>query len=102
VAGSSILILSFTAETLQTITPETPGLQTPAAIGGVTLEAVQGEELAKIALYLLLGSVFNAWLMGIVAGKIRDGSIAAGFVHGILLLVITSVIGLLALQTLPI
>ncbi len=106
VTASSIIVLSFIAETLQAITPEAAtGVATGAAtVGGfgITLEAVQGEQLAKIALLLLLGSLFNSWLMGIVAGKIRDGTIASGFIHASLLLVITSIIGILAVQTLPI
>ncbi len=100
VTASSILILSFITQTLQTITPEGAGT-IGAGFASVSV-ITEKEELAKIALFLLLGSIFNSWLMGIVAGKIRDGTVASGFIHASLLLLITSLVGIIALQTLPI
>ena len=82
VAASSMLVLGFTSKTL--FLGETQG---PMTIGGGS--SISPQELAMVALLLSLGSILNSWLMGIVAGKIQDGKLAAGFLHGIILIIIT-------------
>ena len=82
VAASSILVLSFTAKS---ITLTGPTATTGILRGG----AITPETLARVALLLSLGAVLNSWLMGIVAGKIQDGRLANGFLHGIILIIIT-------------
>lgn len=83
VAASSMLVLGFTSKTLFI-----GGTQGPSLFG-VGGSKVTPHDMAIIALLLSLGSVFNSWLMGIVAGKIQDGKLAAGMVHGIILIIIT-------------
>jgi len=78
VAASSILVLSFTAKSTFLAGPTAPGAA-----------AITPENLARVALLLGLGAVLNSWLMGLVAGKIQDGRLAAGFLHGIILVIIT-------------
>jgi len=92
VAGSSIMVLAFTAQSLA-LAPEGG-----AGFGGgqITLE-----QLGQISLLLSLGAVFNAWLMGIVAGKIQDGRIAGGFVHSIILVIITIITVAVTLRGVP-
>ena len=81
VSASSIMVLSFTAKSIFLTEGGGP---TPGMGGNITPQT-----MAQVALYLSLGAVFNAWLMGIVAGKIQSGTLAAGFIHGIILVVIT-------------
>ncbi len=96
VTGSSMLVLAFISQTLQVVSPET-------GVGGALgIKPVTGEDMAKIALLLSVGAVFNAWLMGIMAGKIRDRTIAAGFTHATLLVLITLAIIIVALYALGI
>lgn len=95
VTGSSILILTFISQTLQVISPE-------GTIGAVGVRPVGPQDLVKIALLLSVGAVFNSWLMGIMAGKIRDRTIAAGFIHGTLLVIITLLIITVSLYVLGI
>ncbi len=94
VAASSILVLSFTAKSITLTGGAQPGV---GGIGG----NITPETLARVALLLSLGAVFNSWLMGIVAGKIQDGRLAAGFLHGIVLVVITIVTIAVTLRGVP-
>ena len=60
-------------------------------IGGLKVN-IQPENIANLLLIAALASVFNAWLSGLVAGKIQDQSLAAGFLHAALLTAITMVV----------
>ncbi|MCE4599703.1 MAG: type II secretion system F family protein [Desulfurococcales archaeon] len=91
VALASILVLGFTAETLSTLQGGAPGIA-----------RVSPEDIARVALLLSLGTIFNSWLMGIVAGKIQDQRVAAGFTHGIILVVLTLVTLAISLQRIPV
>ena len=81
VAASSMLVLGFTSKTLGL------GAQAGPLGGG----KITPQDIAKVALLLSLGTILNSWLMGIVAGKIQDGKLAAGFLHGVILILITLV-----------
>ena len=83
VAASSMLVLGFTSKTL--FLGETQG---PSLFGGGGGK-ITPQDMALVALLLSLGSILNSWLMGIVAGKIQNGKLAAGFLHGIILIIIT-------------
>ncbi len=88
VAASSILVLSFTAKSLTLAGPGgTPAPTVPGFVGKAG--GITPETMARVALLLSLGAVLNSWLMGIVAGKIQDGRLANGFLHGIILIIIT-------------
>ncbi len=78
VAASSMLVLGFTSETMVTV-----------GGGGSPVGAISPQEMGMVALLLALGSVFNSWMMGIVAGKIQDQTLAAGFMHSIILVIVT-------------
>ncbi len=88
VAASSILVLTFTGKSV--------AITGQAAPGGIT-----PEDIAKVALLLSVGSIFNSYLMGVVAGKIQDGKLAAGFLHGILLVLITIITVAVTLKGVP-
>ncbi len=90
VAASSIMVLSFTGKSVG-LTGGTAGLG----------HGLGPEQIAKVALLLGLGSTFNSYLMGIVAGKIQDGKVAAGFLHGIVLIIITIVTVAVTLKGVP-
>jgi len=87
VAASSILVLSFTAKS--------------TLLTGATSTTITPENLARVALLLGLGAVLNSWLMGLVAGKIQDGRLAAGFIHSIVLVLITVVTVAVTLRGVP-
>ncbi len=71
------------------------GLQTTAAVGGgLAVSSLSPQTVLKLISVTLVGSVFNAWLMGLMVGKVRDMSVAAGFIHAALLSVITAAIGI--------
>jgi flagellar protein FlaJ len=93
VVVSSLLVLGFTA---QTITPATAGTA-GGSLGGGSSGIIQ--QLPRIALLLTVGGVFNAWLMGLVAGKIQDSYLAAGFLHSIILTLISLASSIIVLQT---
>lgn len=87
VAGSSMMILGYTAQTL-TISPQ---------------QAAQlKEQIGSIALILSLGSIINSWLMGLMAGKLSKGTIIAGFTHSIILVIITLTTIALTLRGVPV
>jgi len=92
VSASSILVLTFTGKSIF-LTGGSAG----AGLGG----NLGPEQIAKVALLLGVGSTFNSYLMGIVAGKIQDGKIAAGFLHGIILIIITIITIAVTLRTVP-
>ena len=94
VAASSILVLSFTAKSIFL-----SGGGGPA--GGLKGGGITPEDMARVALLLSLGAILNSYLMGIVAGKIQDGRVAAGFLHGILLVLITIVTVAITLKGVP-
>ncbi|MEM0340498.1 MAG: type II secretion system F family protein [Acidilobaceae archaeon] len=81
VAGSSLLMVGLASQSLVT------------GATGPRLEAMK-EQLMVISLVASLGSILNSWLMGLTAGKISSGTVAAGFLHAILttsLAMVTSV-----------
>ncbi|MEN2999218.1 MAG: type II secretion system F family protein [Acidilobaceae archaeon] len=70
VVGSSLLMVSYMVQTL-------------------SLDPVKAElfmdEIRYTTLYMSIGAIFNAWLMGLVAGKLTSGSALAGLIHSIIL-----------------
>ncbi len=82
VAASSMLVLGFTSQTVTTV---------GGGAAGGPVGSVNPEEMARVALLLSLGSILNSWLMGLVAGKIQDQTLAAGFMHSSILTVVTLV-----------
>ncbi len=89
VAASSLMVLGYLGQTLTVTTPGQTALMPQA--GNIT------QSLPQIALVLSMGSVFNAWLMGLLAGKIQDTRLAAGFLHGIILTIIALIATLLTM-----
>ncbi|MCS7106643.1 MAG: type II secretion system F family protein [Acidilobaceae archaeon] len=70
VVGSSLLMISYMVQTL--------------ALDPVRAELFM-DDIRLTALYISLGAVFNAWLMGLVAGKITSGSALGGLLHSVIL-----------------
>ncbi|MEM0496710.1 MAG: type II secretion system F family protein [Acidilobaceae archaeon] len=85
VAGSSMMILSYTAQTL-TLNPQQSTLL---------------DDLGRITLIVSLGALFNSWLMGIMAGKLSRGSIVAGFQHSIILTIIALLVIAFTVSSIP-
>ncbi len=62
---------------------------------GATAIALMGpQEIMRLVAITLIGSIFNAWLMGLVVGKVQTMMTSAGFIHSTILAIITAVIGL--------
>ena len=96
VVVSSLLVLGFTASTLATNQPAAGGSMLGVGGGSTVIQ-----QLPRIALLLTLGGVFNAWLMGLVAGKIQDSYLAAGFLHSIILTLLSLAASVIVLHTVP-
>jgi flagellar protein FlaJ len=72
VSGSSMLILAYMAQTI-----------------AMTQEGNIASLVGPVALAISLGTTLNSWLMGLVAGKLKNGTILSGFTHSITLTIIT-------------
>jgi len=72
--ATTIMMLSFTTGTL-----------------GVASDAGAGEDLGPMRLIFVTSAIFHSYLIGIVAGKISEESVAAGFKHASILVVIAVV-----------
>ncbi len=55
-----------------------------------------GINAASITSPMLAGAVFTSWVMGFVAGKMGEGSIAAGFKHASLLAAVSGIVVFIA------
>lgn len=64
-----------------------------ASAGGVSAES-----LGPLIAVLGLGSLINSYIMGLIAGKTGELSVAAGFKHSALMVLMTSVTTLLAIN----
>ncbi|GBF09482.1 Flp pilus assembly protein TadC [Aeropyrum pernix] len=91
VAASTLVMLGYTIKTLQAVNP-----------GGSTSVVAVPENIGVVGLILAIGVILNSWMMGLMAGKIREGTIGAGFIHSIILIVITLAIVALGVFLLPI
>ncbi|BAA81218.2 hypothetical protein APE_2206.1 [Aeropyrum pernix K1] len=91
VAASTLVMLGYTIKTLQVVNP-----------GGETSVVAVPENIGVVGLILAIGVMLNSWMMGLMAGKIREGTIGAGFIHSIILIVITLAIVTLGVFLLPI
>lgn len=75
VAGSTMLILAYMAQTLVMSRPSSEVINT----------------IGLTALLISIGVIVNSWLMGLVAGKLRSGTLMAGFTHAIILTLVSMV-----------
>ncbi|OWJ55710.1 type II secretion system F family protein [Pyrodictium delaneyi] len=57
-------------------------------LGGLSVN-ISPENINKLLVTASVASIINAWLSGLVAGKIQDQSLAAGFLHATILTTIT-------------
>jgi flagellar protein FlaJ len=64
-----------------------------ASAGGISTES-----LGPLMAVLGLGSLVNSYIMGLIAGKTGELSVAAGFKHAALMVVITTTATLLAIR----
>ncbi len=76
----------FTGETTTTI-----------RYGGAQLN-LSPENIQQLLLIASLASLFNGWLSGLIAGKIQDQSLGAGFVHATILTIIVLLAIIVALS----
>jgi flagellar protein FlaJ len=77
------------------LSPSTIGVAPGATLGaGAALPSQQ--VAAQLTGILLTGSIFQSWFMGMVAGKMGEGSVADGFKHATMLVIISLVTVLVA------
>ena len=74
--ATTVMMLSFTSGTL---------------LVGMPGQATQAQDLAPIRTVFMTSVIFNSYLIGIVAGKISDESVASGFKHATILVVLSLV-----------
>jgi len=72
------------------------GATAGGTVGGLRVN-ITPENIANLLLIASVASVFNAWLSGLVAGKIQDQSLAAGFLHAAILTALTTAVLLVLL-----
>lgn len=83
-AVSSLMIISLLAQAASS---------TEASGAGLIQVRATPRDVATLTLVTVTSIILNSWMMGLVAGKIYGRSLAAGFVHGIVLTLIVTVIG---------
>ena len=71
---------------------------TGGPIGGIKM-GVTPQDMATLLLVTVTGAIISAWLMGLVIGKIQELSTAAGFVHTIILVLLTAAVSVLVTMT---
>ncbi len=79
----AIMVVITTAMMVYFINP--PGLAQP----GISVTIASPQVVAEATNILLTASFFQAWIMGLVAGKMGEDSVADGFKHATLLIVIS-------------
>ncbi len=67
-----------------------------------SVEQPASNVMASLALTLSLGAIVNSYLMGLIAGKVSNLTIAAGFKHSTIMVTISAVVILLMLNVLKI
>jgi len=75
--ATTIMMLSFTTGTL--------------GVGAITGEAAVPKDFSGMKTIFLTSVIFHSYLIGVVAGKISEESIAAGFKHASILVIIAVV-----------
>jgi flagellar protein FlaJ len=80
--ATTIMMLGFTSGTL---------------MAGMPGQATQTQDLSGIKTVFMASVIFNSYLIGLVAGKISDESVASGFKHATILVIIS----LLAAKLVP-
>ena len=87
VATTAMMVYYVSAPSLTSAIPSGPG--TPSYLPSASI-------VKQATTILLLGSFFQAWIMGLVAGKMGEGSAADGFKHSTFLIIISMVTVLVA------
>jgi len=96
VAVTSILTLTMLVSAVTQAGLVGGGGSMGGTVGGLRVN-ITPQNIANLLLIASIASVFNAWLSGLVAGKIQDQSLAAGFLHAAILTAITMVVLLVLL-----
>src|SRR3972149_5154459 len=73
--ATTIMMISFTSGTLTIGAPD---------------QATQPKDLSPLKIIFMASVIFNSYIIGIVAGKISDESISAGFQHATLLVILAT------------
>ena len=71
---------------------------TGAGIGALRVK-ITPQDMATLTLVATVGVMISSWLMGLVIGKVQDLSAASGFMHSIILLIMTAVASFIVLLT---
>ena len=71
---------------------------TGAGIGALRVR-ITPQDMATLTLITTIGVMLSSWLMGLVIGKVQDLSAASGFIHSIILLILTATSSFIILLT---
>ena len=96
VAVTSIFTLAIMVDAVRA-TGFTGEEATTIRYGGAQLN-LSPENIQQLLLIASLASLFNGWLSGLIAGKIQDQSVGAGFVHASILTIIVLLAIIVALS----
>ena len=98
VAATALLTLSMLVNAISAAGGLGGQMQSSAAFGGLQVNLTP-ENVHTLLLMASLASLVNAWLSGLVAGKIQDQSVASGFLHATILVAVTTIVIIVLLQT---
>ncbi len=100
IAFTSLLVLGMLAQSIQMIvTKGAFGTLASAPVTGMGLRLrINPRDIAIVSIAAGIGAIVNAWLMGLMSGKLRDLTILSGFVHSILLVVISLTASIIGFQ----
>lgn len=100
IAFTSLLVLGVLAQSIQMVVAKGAfgALVTASAVGMGMRLRINPKDIAIISIAASIGAIVNAWLMGLMSGKLRDLTILSGFVHSILLVVISLVASIVGFQ----
>jgi len=88
-SATSIMLLGLLAQAA--VTAMGSSYTAPATVGGLSVRlAITPRDLFLISVAAAVGSTINSWIMGVMSGKLRDQTILSGFLHSLLLAIIST------------
>ncbi len=91
--ASTLTLLLLLVQASKTLALQTAQQGTPATAMGITVAATP-RDLAMLAVATLAGLTLDGYLMGLLAGKIKDQLLAPGFIHALILTALVAAIGI--------
>ncbi len=90
---STLVLLLMLVQAAKPLSVQVAQQGVPVRFLGLTI-AASPKDIAVLSVATLAGLTVDAYLMGLLAGKIRDQLLASGFIHGVILAALIALIGL--------